>query len=223
MSRHDERGDAALNASIRSGATRHTAPPALRADVLRAVRHAHPGRSPQHKAWQQWFGLGAAFAAGILVSWLAGVLQPAPDAGERIESQVIAAHVRSLMPGHVADIASSDQHTVKPWLSTRLDFSPPVNDLRAEGFALTGGRLDYVNERPVAALVYLRNGHVINVFVWPEVNRGGATRKPASSHNGFNVATWDQRGMRFWAVSDLAAVELNGFAERLQQQDGAGT
>ena len=97
-----------------------------------------------------------------------------------------------------------------------------MNDLRAEGFALTGGRLDYVNERPVAALVYLRNGHVINVFVWPAEHRGSVARKPAS-HNGFNVATWDQRGMRFWAVSDLAATDLNAFAQRLQKQDAEGT
>ena len=219
MSQHDERSEQTVSDSIRSGATHYTAPRALRANIVHAL---HRAEAPQRRDWRQWFGLGAAFASGIFVSWLSGVVQPAPDPTERIETQVVAAHVRSLMPGHVADIASSDQHTVKPWLSTRLDFSPPVHDLRADGFVLTGGRLDYVNERPVAALVYQRNGHVINVFVWPAEKRGNGARKPAS-HNGFNVATWDQRGMRFWAVSDLAATDLNAFAQRLQKQDAEGT
>ncbi|MEO8137768.1 MAG: anti-sigma factor [Betaproteobacteria bacterium] len=217
MAHDDDGGDAALSALIRSGATRYSAPPALRSSVLRALR---ADEAPPRRAWPGWLGwlrLGAAFASGLMVSWLAGLVQPAADPVERVAGEVVAAHVRSLMPGHLTDVVSSDQHTVKPWLSSRLDFSPPVTDLRADGFPLTGGRLDYIAERVVATLLYQRNQHVINVFVWP-AQAGRDTAPKAAARRGFNAVTWDQAGMRYWAVSDLGAGELNSFAERLRQR-----
>ena len=215
----DERGDPALSAALRTGATRHAAPPELRRRLLRELGRAAAARgdTDARHGWRQWLGIGAAFAAGIVVSALTGLRQPAADPDASIDNEAIAAHVRSLQPGHLSDVASSDQHTVKPWLSSRLDFSPPVHDLAVDGFPLTGGRLDYIGGRPVAALLYRRNQHVINVFVWPAREREAGTAVASAALRGFNSIAWTQAGMRWRAVSDLAAPELGAFAGQLQR------
>ena len=125
---------------------------------------------------------------------------------------------RHIFPGgwipSLADVASSDQHTVKPWLSGKLDFSPPVTDLTGAGFPLVGGRVDYVDHRPVAALVYRHREHVINVFVWPDRSAAGRTAPTHSaSKRGYNVVHWTDAGLAFWAISDLNAPEMKTFAE----------
>jgi anti-sigma factor RsiW len=127
----------------------------------------------------------------------------------------VAAHVRSLMADHLFDVESTDQHTVKPWFLGRLDFSPPVADLATSGFPLVGGRLDYLGGRPVAALVYRRQKHAINVFVAPAED-GSSTPVESYSLRGFHVRSWSHAGMSFLAVSDLNDAELTQFARALQ-------
>src|SRR5258706_7488107 len=137
---------------------------------------------------------------------------------EHITQEVLASHVRSVLPSRSYDVASSDQHTVKPWLSARLAFSPPVADLSASGFELAGGRLDYIGAQPVAVLVYKRRQHLIDVFVWPvEAQKSEQTLM----RDGFNVEHFATNGMDYWLVSDLSRNELDDFARLLAEQSAA--
>jgi anti-sigma factor RsiW len=214
----DTERDSALGELVRSGATYHAASPALRQQITGALRAQSAQPAPAWMTWRTWLNIGVGFACGAIATWLAFMLPVNADPAERIENEVIAAHSRSLMATHATDVASSDQHTVKPWLSARLDFSPPVPDLSADGFPLTGGRLDYVAERPVAALVYQRHQHVINVFVWPATDTGSAISRNAS-RKGFNTVAWNQGGMQYWVVTDLGNGELNSFTQLLRQRN----
>jgi anti-sigma factor RsiW len=142
------------------------------------------------------------------------VLRPAANDKDLLASEIVSAHVRSLMLDHVTDVVSTDQHTVKPWFEGKLDFSPPVIDLAPQGFTLMGGRLDYVGGRPVAALVYERRQHIINVFIYPTGDTKNADG--ISGRQGFNMVHWTKNGMTFWAVSDLNAAELQDFTQLLR-------
>jgi anti-sigma factor RsiW len=166
-----------------------------------------------------------ATAAGLAIligaSLAAGVLWSRSNAAEnRLAEQVVAGHVRSLQVAHLTDVASSDRHTVKPWFRGKLDFSPQVPDLSAHGYVLSGGRLDYLADRPVAALVYHRRDHAINVFSWPAAD--DAERPVRSLHRqGFNVRHWQRSGMTYWVVSDLNAQELDEFVRLFQGHTAA--
>jgi anti-sigma factor RsiW len=153
------------------------------------------------------WGLSGAFAAVAAGLALVMINPSAHEAA--IESEVIAGHVRSLQASHLVDVATSDRHTVKPWFNGKVDFAPPVVDLAAQGFPLAGGRLDYLDHRPVAALVYRRAKHVINLYVWP--SRPGERLSGADGREGYRVDYWTAGGLEFWAVSDVAPQDLDAF------------
>ena len=204
-----------LGSVIRAHAVYHAAPPALRARVAAALPR-EPGTGARNPAWG-WGRMAAALAFVTLLGLGFGLAWLQPGAEERLAREVVAGHVRSLMADHLMDIASSDQHTVKPWIAGKLDFSPPVMDLAAQGYALAGGRLDYLGERSVIALVYRRHGHVINLFVWPQAP-GADSSVRSDTRQGYNLAHFTRAGMAFWAVSDLNPEEFKAFVGLVRNQ-----
>lgn len=152
--------------------------------------------------------VGAALAALAVTASLFLLVPRPPAAGSSLIDDLVASHVRAQLSGHDIDVVSSDQHTVKPWFNGRLDYAPPVEDLAANGFALTGGRLDYVDHRRVAVLVYRYRKHVIDVYVMPEQGNGAAPAPSASTSDGYALASWRASGMIWWAVSDAEPAVL---------------
>lgn len=163
-----------------------------------------------------WLAAGAAFALAAVLTVMIGF---GPSHEQLLAQEVISGHVRSLMADHLTDMVWTDYKTVNPWFVQRLPFAPPVEDLTEEGFPLVGCRLDYVDGRRVAALVYQRRLHYINLFVWP--SRPGRSEKAVhEEREGYNLLYWNQHGMTFWAVSDLANDEMQALAHLLQEQTG---
>jgi anti-sigma factor RsiW len=184
----------------------YSAPDRLRG---RVVQTARPSPVRHILPWAAAAVL--AISIGTTVTWIRTTVNPA----DALAAEVVSEHVRSLMAAHLFDVRSTDQHTVKPWFLGKLDFSPPVADLAAGGFPLVGGRLDYLEGRAVAALVYQRRQHIINVFVSPAAD-DPASRTVTRSDRGFQVHHWVSAGMSFWAVSDLNDGELSEFVHALQ-------
>ena len=136
---------------------------------------------------------------------------------KQIPAELFTSHLRSLEANHLMDVVSTDQHTVKPWFDGKLDFSPPVEDLASDGYPLVGGRLDYLEGREVAALVYQRRKHFINVFVWPDVS-GLSSARAMESWRGYNLMRWSRGGFQFWAASDVSAPDLAEFVRLLESR-----
>jgi len=198
---------------IARDATYYRAPETLRTRIRAAVR-AEARERARPMMWR-WGGLAAAFATVALVSWNVALLQGGPSDEDRLLAEVSTAHVRSLMAeNHPNDVASTDQHTVKPWFEGKLDFAPAVTDLADAGYALLGGRLDYLDSRPVAALTYRHRLHVVNLFEWPSA-RGADAPPRIFSRNGYAIAHWRRGGLQYWAISDIASADLLEFAKRL--------
>ncbi|HET7601303.1 MAG TPA: anti-sigma factor [Gemmatimonadales bacterium] len=196
-----------LRGALAAHLTTFRAPDTLRASLRSALRAEAPRIARPRARVPQWAGIAAALVIGVAGGWALRT-GAAPGGATPVASQVLASHIRSLQPGHLTDVPSSEHHTVKPWFNGRLDYSPPVPDCAAAGFPLLGGRLDYVNERPVAVLAYGRRQHVINLFVWPDGSSRGA---PPAAEHGYHLRHWAAGGMSFWAVSDLNAAELDQF------------
>ncbi len=202
-----------LAQSLRNDSLRFP-PPASLEKRLRSALHREGGSRAQTLRWR-WL-IPALTAAALLIVF-AGYFLTRTPADDLLSSEIVSSHVRSLMTSsHLIDVPSEDPHTVKPWFDGKLDFSPPVKDLTAQGFTLIGGRLDYIANRPVAALIYQRRKHVINVFVWPAPK--GDAKSAAQVRQGYNLIHWTKSGMTYWAVSDLNLAELQQLAEELQNQ-----
>jgi mycothiol system anti-sigma-R factor len=216
-------GQRTLSANLRREIEYHRAPDPLRARLMRHLRAegrsggalVRPARSP----WR-WLGAAAAIVTVAGGTWLFSTLTQ-DRADGLVAQEVVSSHIRSLMASHLTDVASTDQHTVKPWFAGRLDFSPPVTDFAAAGYPLVGGRLDYLQGHPVAALVYLRRKHTINVFVWPGPDAHDRLA-PAVTRQGYQVVHGCRSGMTFWTVSDLNAEELTGFARMFAARAAPG-
>jgi len=168
------------------------------------------------RSWN-WLALAAAVLLAAIIGWNLFPRLQQPGADQFLATELIASHVRSLMANHLTDVASSDQHTVKPWLDAKLDFAPSVVDLANDGFPLVGGRLDYLDNRPVAALVYQRRKHFINLFVWP-AEAGAARPTMAMSHQGYQLLHWVDSDFNYWAVSDVNANDLQTFKQQFEGQ-----
>ncbi len=190
-------------------------PPHLRGRIASALDRLEPSPKPIARRWSNGVLWLAPLAAAIVVAASATMVASRPSAERLLAQQIRDGHVRSLMAGHLSDVVSSDRHRVKPWFAGKLSFAPWVGDLSDEDFPLTGGRLDYLNDRPVAAIVYKRREHVINLFIWPSEHlRPEATR--LLRENGYQIVHWADGGMTYWAISDLNAGELQEFAKLVE-------
>ena len=182
---------------------------------LRSTVGREAKEKPSKQRWWRWSMVAALLVVVVLAGWAVVVILDRPSSDTLVAQEIVSGHVRSLMAQHLMDVPSSDQHTVKPWFDGKLDFSPPVKDLGAQGFELKGGRLDYIDNRPVAALVYQRRQHLINVFVRPAKSSSKSTTQ-ASVSQGYNLIRWTNSGMEWWAISDLNLAELQQFVQLLQ-------
>ena len=199
-----------LKKALRQDALYFTAPAELRRRIKSELPSPADAAAPW-RAWNwNWLTATLSGAVAACLALLLAVTMTRPSSEQSLPQEIVSSHIRSLMANHVMDVVSTDQHTVKPWFNGKLDFSPPVKDLAAQGFPLVGGRLDYVGGRGVAALVFQRNKHLINLFVWPAKEKDS---NPAAfaPRQGYHLIHWSEAGMDFWAVSDLNKTELMEF------------
>jgi anti-sigma factor RsiW len=220
-----------LSAAIRREATRHAAPAALK-ERWRTIPQAGaapivgpaaaeivpfaPAERRLRSARPRWLGIAASAALAAVFSGAAmHVLDRETAETQSVADAVVSSHIRSLAPGHLYDVESTDRHTVKPWFNGKLSFSPTVKDMTEQGFPLLGGRLDYIGRQDAAALVYRHDKHIINVFVWPEAGDPGALAA-GPTEQGFNTLHWHQGGMAYWAVSDENRADLQSFADHFR-------
>jgi anti-sigma factor RsiW len=201
----------ALRASLRGAALEFAPPSALEWRVRQAVRREARPRRSSVLLPLRWAAVPVAATVAAVLSWSVAT-QHGRSSGENIVlAELVSGHVRSLMADHLVDVATSDQHTVKPWFNGKIDFAPPVMDFTASGFPLVGGRVDYIAGRPVAVVVYKRRQHVVNVFIWPSGNEAGQGLRTSASE-GYHLLRWTRSGLTFWAVSDVNAADLETLA-----------
>lgn len=208
------KGQQSLRKVMAGGSLYFEAPKGLEKRVRSAVRQASKAESPRW-SWRwdwRWTRVLAPLAAAAVVVLIAMPLVMRTSTEDRLSQEIVSSHVRSLMASHLIDVVSADPHTVKPWFNGKLPFSPPVTDPAAQGFPLIGGRLDYVENHPVAALVYQHRKHFINLFIWPST-RNSDTAEELRTQQGYNALHWSQGGMEFWAVSDMNQGDLKDFVQ----------
>jgi anti-sigma factor RsiW len=214
---------ASLRSRIRSEVPYYPAPPALHARVKAALARAPDARAPERPARDRWHWLTAGALAGsaaTVFAWFVGSAVLDWQVGTDLVAETVANHARATLGNRLIDIASSDRHTVKPWLSARLDYSPPVQDFSADGLPLAGGRLDYLDGHPVATLVYRYREHTIDVFVRPQGTGKSSSAPTSATLRGFNVVRATGAGMEWWGVSDVNADVLGSLISRLARSPG---
>jgi anti-sigma factor RsiW len=210
----------ALRTRLRAELPRHVAPPELRSRVHAMLDTMQPAGSSRTVAAARWRWLGTGALAGCamtVLAWVVGTTLVDMRVRDDIAVEAVTSHVRATLGNHVIQVASSDLHTVKPWLSARLDYSPPVPDMRAQGFALVGGRIDYLDGRPVATLVYRIRDHMIDVFVRPQATR--ALPSVPRTLRGFHIVEARGSAMDWLAVSDVSADVLQSFVEEAARRE----
>jgi anti-sigma factor RsiW len=194
----------AVRRLMHTDGVRHSAPDALRRRI-----GAMPELAPKAANENRWPGWVASGAVGALAASLAMVSFVPSTTTAALDQDIVSSHVRSLQPGHLMDVQTTNQHIVKPWFNGRIDFAPPVPELAAAGFPLAGGRLDSVDGKTVAAIVYKRRLHTVNLYVWPEKEANAR----AFTKDGFSVREWSRSGLRFAAISDIPSGELEQFQQ----------
>jgi anti-sigma factor RsiW len=213
-----------LGSVLRDGSLYHRAPPHLRARVLAELPRELPRESARRTvfAWggfttdgvRAWLNGGVAGIAVCALALSAATLIQRPAPTGSIAQEIVSSHVRSLLSQHPIDVVSTDQHTVKPWFNGRLDYTPPVVDLAAQGFPLVGGRIDYVGHRTVAVLIYRYQKHPIDLYVFPDA--GGTPVPAAQASDGYAMAHWQRNGMAYWAITDAQSSHLHAFEQAVQ-------
>jgi mycothiol system anti-sigma-R factor len=209
----------ALRSAFKDSSLYYSAPEKLEKRIRSSLRREAKLEGGRRAFGWRWVPVGVALAFVVLTAlilWLAAS-GLRPSGNDLLAQEIVANHVRSLqLESHRTDVISSDQHTVKPWFNGKLDFAPPVKDFSSQGFPLIGGRLEYLNNRAVAALIYQRQQHYINLYIWP-AGQSNATTEVVGERQGYNLLHWTNSGMNYWAISDLNPVELREFA-RLSQE-----
>jgi anti-sigma factor RsiW len=209
-----------LQGVLRNDAFYFKAPRSLEGRIRSSLRTTPSAIRPfRLRAWTTWGAIAASIAIIFALGWMAA--RQSFSAKDLLVREIVSNHIRSLQAAqaHLTDVPSSDQHTVKPWFKGHLDFSPPVKDLSKEHFDLVGGRLDYIGDRSVAALVYQRRKHFINLFIWPSTS-DPATTLPAMTRQGYHLIHWTEGGLTYWAVSDLNEKELDEFVQLVKNSGG---
>jgi anti-sigma factor RsiW len=212
------RNQQALQAALRSAPRAFSPPPGLRRRIRSAIRRSHGPLTVRYRLrWRQAV-LAASLVFVLVLAWALSQLVSLVGSSDRIAQELTANHVRSLMlPDHQTDVLSTDQHTVKPWFNGKVDFSPQVLNPEPNEYPLMGGRLEWLNNRPVAAVVYHHRKHLINLYTWP-ASSGADEPVTRLQRQGFNLAHWTQAGMTYWVISDVNAEDLQKFVRMLQQR-----
>lgn len=208
--------EAATGGVAPATADRVPTPEALIEPQVSSVKTIPFAAPSSRRAALNWLAVAAAVLIAAVVGWRVGPGNRGLSHDELLAQEVVASHIRSLQPGHLMDVQSTDQHTVKPWFNGKVDFSPSVTDFAQQGYPLVGGRLDYLSGRNVAALVYQRRQHLINVYEWPDDSKADRPVR-AASRDGYNMLIWQRNGMYFCAVSDLNPSELREFSQLLRE------
>ena len=206
----------ALHGALSAAALVFAPPRDLEWRLRKAVRReAKPRALSVLRPWR-WAALPVAATLAAALSWSVAVNRGGTGPDDLVLAELVSGHVRSLQVDHLVDVATSDQHTVKPWFNGKVDFAPPVADFKASGFPLVGGRVDYIGGRPAAVLVYKRNQHIVNVFIWPAGKEVGQALHNAT-YQGYHLSRWSGSGLTFWAVSDVNSADMESLARLFQE------